>query len=100
MGMSLILDISALSCRHTDDALEFLHKSISGGDDDELWDEHPSPLVRRLIELFTDRGLTRLEGVRKELSEWARGAKAAPGRVRSPGATCPGAYRPGTVACP
>lgn len=77
--MSLILDISALSCRHTDDTLEFLHKSISDGDDDAIWDEHPSPLVRKLVDLFTDRGLTRLEGVRKELAEWARGAKASGG---------------------
>lgn len=69
--MSLILDISALSCRHTDDTLEYLHKAISGGDDDSIWDEHPSPLVRKLVELFTDRGLIRLGRVQRDLHEWA-----------------------------
>lgn len=73
--MSLFLDIEPLSCGHTDQTLEFLHKSISDGDNDSIWDEHPSPLVRKLVELFTQRGLDRLEGVRKELTEWVRGAK-------------------------
>jgi hypothetical protein len=77
--MSLILDISSLSCGHTDQALEYLHKAISEGDGDAIWDEHPSPLVRKLIELFTSRGLDRLETVRKELTEWARGAHSTGG---------------------
>lgn len=77
--MSLFLDIEPLSCGHTDQALEFLHKAISDGDGDSIWDEHPSPLVRKLIELFTRRGLDRLEGVRKELTEWARGARSKGG---------------------
>lgn len=86
--MSLFLDIEPLSCGHTDQALEFLHKSISDGDSDSIWDEHPSPLVRKLVELFTDRGLDRLDGVRKELIEWARGAKSTGGKatVRPAGA--------------
>lgn len=77
--MSLFLDIGPLSCGHTDHALEFLHKAVSDGDNDSIWDEHPSPLVRKLVELFTQRGLDRLEGVRKELTEWARGAKSTGG---------------------
>lgn len=72
--MSLILDISAVSCAHTDETLEVLHKAISDGGD-AIWDEHPSPLVRRLIELFTERGLLRLEEVHGELQQWAKGNK-------------------------
>lgn len=86
--MSLILDISAISCEHTDQALEFLHKAISNGDGDAIWDDHPSPLVRKLIELFTARGLDRLEEVRKDLNQWARGANQVGGKptVRPAGA--------------
>jgi hypothetical protein len=79
--MSLILDISRLTCCQTDGALEFLHKSISDGDGDTTWDEHPSPLVRRLIELFTDRGLTRLQGFQEDLEAWARGDRHERGAV-------------------
>jgi hypothetical protein len=86
--MSLFLDIAPLSCGQTDHTLEFLHKSISDGDGDSLFDEHPSPLVRKLIELFSARGLDRLENVRKELTEWAQGTKSTGGEPtpRPPGA--------------
>lgn len=79
--MSLILDISRLTCCQTDAALDFLHKAISDGDGDATWDEHPSPLVRRLIELFTDRGLMRLEDFRADLEAWARGAHHTRGEL-------------------
>src|SRR5271170_1077613 len=78
--MSLILDITSVSCGHTDDALEFLHKAISDGGD-AIWDEHQSPLVRRLIELFSSRGLDRLQEVRKDLEAWSKGIHRQPGRV-------------------
>ena len=85
--MSLILDITPVSCGHTDLTLEFLHKAISDGDNDSIWDEHPSPLVRKLIELFTARGLDRLGSVQTELRDWAsrrapRGGEQVP---RPPG---------------
>lgn len=76
--MSLFLDISALECRHADETLDFLHKSISDGDD-EIWGLHPSPLIRRLVELFTSRGLTRLDNVQKDLLQWSAGRETAPG---------------------
>lgn len=79
--MSLILDISNLTCCQTDDTLEFLYKAISDGDGDTTWDEHPSPLVRRLIELFTDRGLMRLEDFRTDLEAWAQGTRHLKGDV-------------------
>ena len=85
--MALLLDLTAIAKHHTDDALEFLHKAIAHGSD-EIWDEHPDPAVRKLIELFTQRGLLKLEEVRKELIAWSRGARQKPGlrQEQPPGA--------------
>ena len=86
--MALLIDLSGLPEHQTDEALEFLHKAISSGGDDAIWDAHPDPNIRKLIELFTQRGLLRLEDVRKEVSKWSRGARAEPGHrpARPPGA--------------
>lgn len=77
--MALLIDLSAVPIRQTDEALEFLHKAISTGGEDTIWDAHPDPAIRRLIELFTQRGLLRLDEVKKEVEAWSRGARAAPG---------------------
>lgn len=82
--MSLLFDLSALSPEHTDEALEFMHKAISDGDGDAIWDEHPAPEIRRLIELFTQRGLLRLESVRKEVEAWSHGARQSGGAPDRP----------------
>jgi hypothetical protein len=72
--MALLLDVSHLCDHHTDAALDFIYKAASEPPDDGgIWDEHPSPLIRRLVELFTQRGLTRIAGLEAELKKWLAG---------------------------
>ncbi|SDH26859.1 hypothetical protein [Nitrosomonas sp. Nm132] len=73
---TLLIDIGPLSEHQSDEALEAIYKSVHDhGGDDSIWNPHESPYIRRLIELFTERGLTRLEKVRTELTAWAKGEK-------------------------
>ncbi len=75
--MALLIDIGDLSDRHSDQALELICKAgHDHQDDDDLWLPHPSLYVRRLVELFTQRGLTRLDAVRAELARWVKGERA------------------------
>lgn len=77
--MALFIDLEALSARQTDLALGLIYKAIHSHDDDsEIWDEHPSPMIRKLVELFTSRGLTRIEKVRTELVAWLNGERSSP----------------------
>lgn len=74
--MTLLIDIAQLTERQTETALGAIYKAINGhGDDDSIWNPHDSPYVRRIIELFTQRGLTRLDKVRGELTAWAEGER-------------------------
>ena len=41
----------------TNEVLETMHKAIRGGEDGDIWRPHESPLFRKLVELFTQRGL-------------------------------------------
>ncbi len=79
--MTILLDIEGLTDQETDHALELIYKALGDGDDDTLWDQHPSPLVRRLIELFTQRGMMRMDAVRKELAAWLVGNRYEPDHV-------------------
>lgn len=72
--MALFVDIYPLSPHTTNAALEFIFKSTHD-QGDGIWKPHSSPLVRRLIELFSKRGLDRFDAVQKELVEWHSGAK-------------------------
>lgn len=72
--MSLLIDIEGLSECQTDAALDFICKAIS--DDplsDAIFDQHPSPFIRKLIELFYERGLLRITDLRDELGKWLEG---------------------------
>lgn len=75
--MGLFLDLLNLSESETDGALEYIYKAHHDHDDG-IWEPHDSPLVRRLIELFTQRGLDRLAAVKADLEAWALGMKHAP----------------------
>uniref|UniRef100_UPI0025A2F48C hypothetical protein n=1 Tax=Klebsiella pneumoniae TaxID=573 RepID=UPI0025A2F48C len=69
--MALLFDLGALSEPQTDRALNQIYKALHTHDgDDSIWNPHESPFIRRLIELFTQRGLMRLEGFRTELEKW------------------------------
>lgn len=85
MSRPLLIDISCLCDQHTDDALETMAKAISEGPPDGgIWDAHPNPFVRRLLELFTDRGLTRIKAVEDELASWLAGAQHSAALQRPP----------------
>lgn len=73
--MTLLIDIGACCDHHSNDALEHLHKAIGEGDPDSIWIAHQSPLLARMIELFTQRGLFRLEKFRTELEAWLAGER-------------------------
>lgn len=70
----LLLDVSGLCDHHTDEALEFIYKAAAEPPEDGgIWDDHPSVFIARLIELFTQRGLTRVAGMQAELQKWVSG---------------------------
>lgn len=71
--MALFIDLYALSDAATDDALEGIYKAHHDHSND-IWSPHESVLIRRLVELFTERGLTRLEHVKQQIIEWESGA--------------------------
>ena len=87
--MPLFFDLEALSERQTDGVLDYVYKAITHDHDDGGMDEHPSLFVRRLVELFSQRGLTRLKGVQAELKAWMDGERHREGalipRVDVPG---------------
>lgn len=93
--MSLFLDLINVPERVTNDLLDGLYKALSDGHnhgEDDLWRPHESVLIRRLIELFTERGLERLTAVREAIAKWHAGgyhnkdAVNQPATPRPPGA--------------
>lgn len=72
--MGLFVDLIELSEPRTNAALEFMCKATHD-DDPDIWAPHESPFIRRLIELFTQRGLMRLDAVRTELQAWLAGER-------------------------
>ncbi len=84
--MQLFVDLYPLSQAATNDTLEFMYKASRDGADG-IWSPHESPLIRRLVELFTQRGLDRLAAVQEQLIKWEAGDfhKAAAGPITKPG---------------
>jgi hypothetical protein len=78
--MALFIDLFPLSQAATDDALELIFKSTHNHDKG-IWNPHESVLVRRLIELFTQRGLDRFEAVQQQIVAWENGDHHKPGQV-------------------
>lgn len=76
----LLVDIGALTECCSNHALESLSKAMSGqdGDNHDVWEPHHSLFVRRIIELFTKRGLMRLQKVQDELNAWLDGTRHHP----------------------
>lgn len=71
----MFVDLTLLSAQATEDALEYIYKSTSSDDKGAgIWNPHESLLIRRLIELFTQRGLLRLQTVQAQLQAWESGA--------------------------
>lgn len=82
--MTFLIDIGAVCDCVSNEAIEHLHKASSEGSGDDIWSPHPSPFVSKIIELFTQRGLDRLEAVRKGILKWQSGAGHVPGLVPPP----------------
>jgi len=82
--MGLFIDLIDLDEPRTNAALEFLCKATHDHDGD-IWQPMDSPLLARLVELFTQRGLDRLEAFRSELLAWSNGNRHTPGeRIARP----------------
>lgn len=85
--MGLFVDLIELGEASTNDALELMCKATHDHDGD-IWLPMDSPLIARLVELFTQRGLDRLDAFRAELLAWSSGARHTAGErlVRPAGA--------------
>ena len=70
--MGLFLDLIDLGESRTNAALEVMCKAHHD-DDAGIWAPMDSPLLARLVELFTQRGLDRLDAFRVELQAWTEG---------------------------
>lgn len=92
----LFVDLINLSERATNAGLSYFYKAIHDHGEDSIWDPMDSPFVRRLVELFTERGLTRIESVKKELDAWLAGHKHKPAQTLPP--KPPGSMERWTVA--
>lgn len=77
MSRPVFIDFSLMSVPATNDALEYIFKSTHDHDRG-IWAPHESVLIRRLIELFTRRGLDRLEHVKQAILAWQTGVNHKP----------------------
>lgn len=85
--MGLFLDLINVPVRVCNDALEGIYKALSDGHghgDDGIWKPHQSPLLKRLVELFTQRGLDRLSAVKASLLAWEAGHLHQPSPLPAP----------------
>lgn len=81
--MALLFDLAALSARHTDDVLNHVFCKAYGHEDgDGIWAPQDNPFLARLVELFTERGLTRMAGLSDELQAWLTGERHQAGDIR------------------
>ncbi len=80
MRNAFFVNIGPLSACCSNHALEDLAKAMSGsgGEGGDIWAQHESPFVSRMIELFTSRGLLRIEAVKTELHAWIAGQRHKP----------------------
>lgn len=87
-AVGFLLDLFDVPEHVTNDAIEGVYKALSDGhghDVDGIWLPMDSPLLARMVELFTQRGLARMDAFRTELMAWASGARHTPGeRIARP----------------
>jgi hypothetical protein len=79
--MGLFVDLFNVPDHVCNDAIEGIYKALSDGhghDKDGIWKPHESPLIRRLVELFTQRGLDRLAQVQQAVIDWQTGKNHKP----------------------
>lgn len=80
--MAVLVDLECLCEAHTDGVLDFVFKAQSEEPGDSIWDPHPNPFIRRIVELFTRRGLDRIAGMETELRKWIGGDMHKPSHER------------------
>jgi len=70
----LLLDVSAVPQCCTDEALEGLFKALRDEDGrrDDAWLPHADPWLSELVEIYTQKGLGRLQALREALLRWLR----------------------------
>lgn len=79
----ILIDIADCCEHHANDALDDLFlKAASDPPDDSTWDEHQSPYIRRIVEMFTERGLGRLSAMHIELAKWLDEQRKPKGKRR------------------
>jgi hypothetical protein len=71
----LYFNLGGMSCECTEEVIEVMAKALSGenGERPDIWAQHESPYVQALIELFSSRGLLRLNTVKEQLDAWMEG---------------------------
>lgn len=81
MIKGLFVDLLHLPQEVCNDAIDGIYKALGdgGNDPESIWRPHESVLIRRLVELFTQRGLDRLESVHRAIVAWESGAMHKPG---------------------
>lgn len=80
--MGLFIDLEELSEQQTDMALGLIYKAIHDHNGEDIWLPLDNPFVARLVELFTQRGMERLEAFVRELKAWSDGQRHRPGMER------------------
>jgi len=68
----LLFNLGGLSCDCTEEVIDVMAKALSGenGEKPDIWAKHESPYVQSLIELFSSRGLLRLDKIKEQLDAW------------------------------
>ena len=75
---ALLLDLSDVDDHHVDSTLEHLCKAHEHEPTADIWEPHSNPLVRKIVELFTARGLERSDLLKAELQAWMSGGRHRP----------------------
>ena len=74
MENKCLIDIGGMDCDCSNDVLEYLGKSLSQNNYEDLWTPHENSFIADVIELFTKRGLLRSDTVTKALLDFISGA--------------------------
>lgn len=85
-GKPLLVDLGHLHGPSCDHALDGLHKALSGADGVglDIWEQHPNPFIRALVEKFSERGLLKLAKVQSALTDWIEGKFHVPNKAAPP----------------
>lgn len=82
----ILVDLGNLHGASCDCALDSIYKALSDEDGiaHDIWAQHENPFIRDLIEKFTERGLTKIASVQKDLEKWLAGEFYVPSQTLYP----------------